>query len=287
MTVHGDDFLAVADFDQIKWIEEQLKGEYAIMAGVLWPEPELSKGIKILNRFIRWCGNKLEYEADSRHAEIIIEECQVQSWRAAKTPRVQEAVVDGIEKGGVEMNDHEKTRFRGGAARINYLATDRSDPQFAAKELCRKMAKPEPKDWDKARRIARYLKFRPPCSLGVPIRAAQRKVGWARRQRLGRREALHEINGWRCAEVRREYLEIVVKHADYRTVEFGRSGTLCHEQVRPTIGIFDKYRKGFRDRAECSGSQRRYCRSRDRVQARTRRQHRTCQGAVLVYSGRG
>ena len=26
MTVHGDDFLVVADLDQIKWIEEQLKG---------------------------------------------------------------------------------------------------------------------------------------------------------------------------------------------------------------------------------------------------------------------
>ena len=50
---------------------------------------------------------------------------------------------------------------------------DRSDLQFAAKELCRKMAKPEPMDWDKAKRIARYLEF--PC-----------------RQRLGRREALHE-----------------------------------------------------------------------------------------------
>ena len=33
--------------------------------------------------------------------------------------------------------------------------------------------------------------------------------------------------------------------ADYHSVEFGRSGTLCHEQVRPTIGIFDKYRKDF------------------------------------------
>ena len=64
----------------------------------------------------------------------------------------------------------------------------------------------------------------------------------------------------------REHLEIVVKHADYHSVQFGRSGTLCHEQVRPTMGIFDKYRKGFRDRAECSGSQRRHCRSRDRVQ---------------------
>ena len=62
---------------------------------MLEPEPELSKAIKILNTLIRWCGDKLEYEADSRHAEIIVEECEVQCWRAAKTPGVQEAVVDG------------------------------------------------------------------------------------------------------------------------------------------------------------------------------------------------
>ena len=72
--------------DQIKLTEEQLKGEYAIKAGCWGPDPELSKEIKILNRLIRWCGDKLEYEADSRHAEMIIEECEVQSWRAAKTP---------------------------------------------------------------------------------------------------------------------------------------------------------------------------------------------------------
>ena len=107
---------------------------------------------------------------------MIIEECEVRSCRAAKTPGVQEAVVDGREKGGIEMNDHEKTRFLGVAARINYLATDRSDLQYAAEEVCRKMAKPEPKDWDKARRIARNLQFSAPQSLGFPIRAAQRKV---------------------------------------------------------------------------------------------------------------
>ena len=85
MTVHGDDFLAVADVDQIKWIEEQLKSERAIKAEVLGQEPELSEEIKILNRSIRWCGG---------HAEVIIEECEVQNCRAAKTPGVQEPVVD-------------------------------------------------------------------------------------------------------------------------------------------------------------------------------------------------
>ena len=73
----------------------------------------------------------------------------------------------------------------------------------------------------------------------------------------------------------REYLEIVVEHADYDSVEFGRGGTLCHAEVRPTDGIFDKYRQRFRDRAQCSSS------------PILLRQNPTCQGAVLVDSGRG
>ena len=82
----------------LTWTRSGGLREYAIKAEVLGPEPELSKEIKILNRSIRWCGDKLEYEVDSRHAKVIIEECEVQSWRAAKTPGVQEAAVDGGEK---------------------------------------------------------------------------------------------------------------------------------------------------------------------------------------------
>ena len=82
---------------------------------------------KILNSSILLCCDKLEYE---RHAEVIIEECEVQSCRAAKTPGVQEAVVDGIEKSGIEMDDQEMTRFRGVAAKKKHLALDRSDLQF-------------------------------------------------------------------------------------------------------------------------------------------------------------
>ena len=35
MMVHGNDFQPVADLDQIKWIEEQLKSEHVIKAEVL------------------------------------------------------------------------------------------------------------------------------------------------------------------------------------------------------------------------------------------------------------
>lgn len=53
--------------------------------------------------------------------------------------------------------------FRAGAARANYLALDRPEIAYAAKELCRRMAEPRNCDLAALRRIARYL-------LGVPRR---------------------------------------------------------------------------------------------------------------------
>ena len=70
---------------------------------------------------------------------------------------------------GIPMNDSDKSKFRGIAARINYLAMDRPDLQFAAKCLSRKMASPNANDWERARRIARYLKWRPRATIVFPF----------------------------------------------------------------------------------------------------------------------
>ena len=83
-------------------IQEQLKSEYAIKAEVLGSERALSKEVKIPNRSIRWCSDKLKYEADSRHAEIV-EECEAQSCREAKTHGVHEAKVDDREQVVIEV----------------------------------------------------------------------------------------------------------------------------------------------------------------------------------------
>ena len=56
--------------------------------------------------------------------------------------------------------------FRAGAARANYLALDRPDIAYAAKELCRRMSEPRWKDLTALRRLARYL-------LGLPRLAYQ------------------------------------------------------------------------------------------------------------------
>ncbi len=51
----------------------------------------------------------------------------------------------------------EAKSFRGLAARLNYLAQDRPDIQYAAKEISRRMARPTSRDWQLLKRAARYL----------------------------------------------------------------------------------------------------------------------------------
>ena len=56
-----------------------------------------------------------------------------------------------------EMRPEDATRCRAIAARAMYLSQDRSDVQFASKELARRMAKPKNEDWHALKRLGRYL----------------------------------------------------------------------------------------------------------------------------------
>ena len=55
------------------------------------------------------------------------------------------------------MNSREATMFRAAVARGNYLAQDRSDIQYAVKELSRGMSNPTQNDDKQLKRLARYL----------------------------------------------------------------------------------------------------------------------------------
>ena len=80
-------------------------------------------------------------EADPRHAELIVEQLGAGTLRAAATPGV-DGVDEEDREDDIEIIGADATRFRGVAARCNYLAFDRPDIQFATKEICREMSKP-------------------------------------------------------------------------------------------------------------------------------------------------
>jgi hypothetical protein len=158
LTVHGDDFVIVGDAKGIRWLQEEMKAKYEIKCSILGPDPGMDKQVKILNRTLRWTPRGIEYEADQKHAKIIIKACGVENGKVSRVP--------GAKRGGRAedrelLSPAEATIYRAVTARLNYLAVDRADLQYASKCHSTGMAKPTVEDWDLIKKTARYLKYRP------------------------------------------------------------------------------------------------------------------------------
>jgi hypothetical protein len=97
------------------------------------------------------------YEADQRHAEIIVGRLGLRGKRSVITPGVKiENQKDG-EGDDEPMVPREATEYRGLVARANYLSADRLDIKYSVKELSRWMSAPRRKDWRKLIRLGKYL----------------------------------------------------------------------------------------------------------------------------------
>ena len=57
------------------------------------------------------------------------------------SPAIKE-LNEGEEGGDVELEDWERTEFRGDCGLLNYLGQDRSDIQWATNQICRGMSRP-------------------------------------------------------------------------------------------------------------------------------------------------
>ena len=87
-----------------------------------------------------------------------------------------EEVVLGDEGDDCPLDAAETGLFRATAARTNYLALDRPEVAFAAKELCRRMSEPRRRDKVALQRLCRYLLGAPrlvyryrPVPAGLPL----------------------------------------------------------------------------------------------------------------------
>jgi hypothetical protein len=139
-------------------VKAQMEEWYEIkFRGILGDEKDDLKEIILLGRQLRWRGGSIEYEADPKHAEEIIKRVGLElNSKGLDTPFVKVTLED-LEEESEALSKEESTEFRALAATANYLAQDRVDMQFAAKEICRDMASPTLKSWGKLKRLARYL----------------------------------------------------------------------------------------------------------------------------------
>jgi hypothetical protein len=185
VSVHGDDFTCSGPEGQLAWLKDVFEKAYEIKAEVLGPCPERGhkQEIRILNRVLSWNAWGIGYEADPRHAEIVIENLGLQDAKSVTTPGSRDDVaraqrengesytqlpeaIDGsmipeeVEEGKL-LEGSEATRYRALCARLNYLAQDRPDIRYPSKEASKWMAKPAEGHWHLLKRIGRYLKGTP------------------------------------------------------------------------------------------------------------------------------
>ena len=171
LTVHGDDFTSTARERDLKWLERLFASKFEAKTEYLGPAARHSKRVRILNRVIAWNEDGITYEADQRHAEIVVRELGLEGAKAVSTPgsrddasKMSSINVDsvygdcGFEKDSEDLlTGFEATKFRAITARLNYLAQDRPDIQYAVKEVARRMANPRRGDWLALKRVGRYL----------------------------------------------------------------------------------------------------------------------------------
>jgi hypothetical protein len=158
--VHGDDFTFAGPEAGLMEIKGKMMEWWDIkVRGLLGNDAGDDKQATILGRRLTWTSTSINYEADPKHVKIVIEKLGLlPDSRHVDSPIEKEIVSD---EGEVKLKGTFVTLYRQIAARLNYLASDRPDIQYAVKEACRGMACPLEKHWRILKRIGRYLINKP------------------------------------------------------------------------------------------------------------------------------
>jgi len=156
--VHVDDFLCLGERADLDWLHQSISEKFQVKKAILGPGEDEQKKITFLGRSICWTGRGLEYEADPKHVQVLLEEWDMKACRGVASPGVKESEK---EEEKVVLPDSGAKAFRRAAARLNYLAQDRADIAYATKELARSMAAPRQVDVVHLKRTLRYLKNNP------------------------------------------------------------------------------------------------------------------------------
>ena len=160
---HGDDFAIVGTCSEVKWISEQIGQTFIVKdRGTLGPRHRDKKVMTILHRVLRWVPpsdngpERIEYEADPRHREVLSLQLGLADGktRSVTSPFEKIKITPDTER---ELQESEATIFRSAAMRLGFLALDRPDIQFGAKEAARGIAKPTVRHQRMLKRCARYL----------------------------------------------------------------------------------------------------------------------------------
>ena len=141
----------------MEWFKNRISAKYEIKHNFLGGNPQHEKSIRVLNRVLSWTPEGIQYEADQRHADIVVEQLGLGNAKGVSTPGSKDDVGKALHDPGLPLQAQDAIEYRALAARLNYLALDRPDLQYATKEIATHMASPSEGHWLLLKRLDRYL----------------------------------------------------------------------------------------------------------------------------------
>ena len=98
-SVHGDDFTSTGPKQELDWLELKLEAKYELRkGGRLGPGLKDAKELTVLNRILRWTDDGIEYEADPRQVEKLLEALHLDAGcNGAATPGIK-PLIEQLEK---------------------------------------------------------------------------------------------------------------------------------------------------------------------------------------------
>ena len=155
---HVDDFLRTSAQEDLQWLKRELQAVFELKRGIL----SHGNSDLFLGRRISIEDWGIGYECGSKHVDILLKEWDMEGCSPVSPPG------SGEERGhedDEDLNGVESTSYRRAAAKINYMALDRPDLSFAAKELPRGNSRPKVGDKLRLLRVLRYLRGKPRVQL--------------------------------------------------------------------------------------------------------------------------
>ena len=154
MVVHGDDFTICGFGEDLKWIKKLMRSWFEIKVRVvLGPEVGDDKGVVILGRHVRWTKEGIEWKADPKHRQMILEYFGFEEGTRALSVSGDKDVK--FEEGDDELLGKKETKiYRGLAARLNCLSQDCPDLQHGSKAPSKEMSNPTRGSWKQMKKVA-------------------------------------------------------------------------------------------------------------------------------------
>ena len=86
--VHGDDFFTEGTPKELQQLDKDLEKHFEMKTEVLGPNSEAgeTREVRFLNRILTWNDNGISWEADPRHAEMVVKQLGLEGARVAATP---------------------------------------------------------------------------------------------------------------------------------------------------------------------------------------------------------